>query len=115
MKYRAERLGSLIQSELSKLIERIVETPGALLTITEVELNKKMDYALVRVSVYPSEKAEEALKSLQKHSREIYGLLMKKIQIRALPRIAYKLDYGPEKAAAIEKISLEVEKKESAQ
>lgn len=112
MKYRQERLSSLIQNELSKIIGRIIEIPNALLTITEVEISKKLDHAKVYISVYPSEKSEEAIEMLKKRSGELRALLSKKVLMKTMPHISFELDLGPEKAAAIEKISLEVHKEE---
>ncbi|MEK7193787.1 MAG: 30S ribosome-binding factor RbfA [Patescibacteria group bacterium] len=105
MKHRVERVNNLIQEELSKIIVKELEFP-ALVTITEVETSKDLSQALVKFSVLPSEKSEEVLKILNKNLRHLQYLLMKKINIKPMPRISFEIDWGLEKAAEIEKILL---------
>lgn len=110
-KYREERIASHIKEELSKIIARDIEIPGALLTITEVNLSKKLDHATILVSVFPSEKAEWVVEVLTKKVRDLRYSLIKKIPIRVMPHILFKVDRGPEKAAMIEKILIDESKK----
>lgn len=104
--FRSERVQSLIQEELGKIIVREVEIPDALITITEVVADKKLGYAKVNVSVIPSAAAEGALAELTKRTPWLQHLLMKKINIKPMPRIMFALDRGPENAAAVEKALL---------
>lgn len=103
MNYRSLRVGKLIKEELSKIILKEIEAPDALLTITEVEVSKKLDTAKVKVSVLPSEKSAEVFKILSKACRELQRILMKKINIKPMPKIKFEIDRGPENAAAVEK------------
>ena len=102
--FRAERVQKLIREELAKLIVREMEFPGALVTITEVEVDKKLEHAKVNVSVIPSEKAAHAIAALDRSTGALQHLLMKKINIKPMPRIAFALDRGPEHAAVVEKL-----------
>lgn len=104
--FRKERIGSLIQEELSKFLLREVEVPGALISITGVEVTKKIDHAKVNISVLPSEKAEMAMKHLTARAGHFQHELNRTMNIRPMPRIAFELDTGLEKAAAIEKALL---------
>ncbi len=104
---RSERVQSLIQEELGKLILREVEVPNALLTITAVEVSKKLDRALVQVSVLPSDKADEAMALLEKKAGYLQHLLLKTINIKPMPYLIFRFDHGPERAANIEKILLD--------
>lgn len=106
MNYRTLRVGKLILGELSKIIERELEF-GALATLTEVNVSRKMDTAKVGVSVIPSKKSEEVLICLNKHRGELQHLLNKKLGIRPMPRIHFEIDRGLENAAKIEKRILE--------
>lgn len=107
MKYfRKERVSSLIQEELNKIILREIEIPGALITITGVDVSKDLERAIVKFSVYPSDQAEKVLKILEKNRRHLQYLLIKKINIKPMPKISFKIDYGPEKAARVEKVLL---------
>lgn len=121
MKHRPERVVNLIKEELSKIIARELEFPNSLMTITDVEIDKKFSRAIVNFSVLParqqpepqamaggpSDKFEQALKILEGNRRHLQYLLMKKINIKPMPEIVFKADRGLEIAAEIEKILIE--------
>ena len=110
MKYRPLRVGDLIQKELSELIQREFEFDGALITLSSVEVDKKMERALVSVSVIPSEKLDEVVKILEKAQGFLYHLLFKKLNIKPMPHLMFRADKGFENAAIIEKKLLEIQK-----
>jgi len=103
MNFRSERVGKLIREELSKMILREVELP-ALATITEVEVDKKLDGARVKLSVIPSKEDKNVLAILQAHAGHFQYLLLRKINIKPMPRIFFDIDHGFENAALVEKI-----------
>jgi len=124
MRYRPERIANLIKEELNKIISRELEFPNCLVTLTGVEVDKKLERAVVNFSVLsfcqgcpfePNEKcvegtpqnAESVLKILEKNQPRLQRLLAKRINIKSMPKIIFRIDYGPEKAAEIEKILLE--------
>ena len=109
---RYQRVTSLIQEELSKIIVRELEFDGALVTMTEVEVQKDLDYAVVKISVIPSTKNKEVLEILHKNQRRLQHVLANKIHIKPMPEIRFQIDSGPEKAAAVEKVFLDIEKGE---
>ncbi|MEK7110429.1 MAG: ribosome-binding factor A [Patescibacteria group bacterium] len=104
--FRPLRVGNLIRDELSGLILREVELPGAIVTITEVEVDKRMDWATVRVSVIPAPKAAMVLAILAERVLDLQYLLLRKINIKPMPHLRFELDEGPAKAAEIEKLLL---------
>ena len=107
--FRAQRVQSLIQDQLSQIIGRELEFGGALVTIMEVDVDKKMERAKVRVSVIPADKEEDALRVLERSAGQLQHMLLKKINIKPMPRIMFEIDHGAENAAAIEKVFLEHE------
>lgn len=110
MKYRPLRVGDLIQKELSEIIAREMEFDGALVTISSVEVDKKMERALINISVIPSVKLEEVVKQLEKAQGFLYHLLFKKINIKPMPHLMFRSDHGFENAARIEKVLLQNKK-----
>lgn len=106
MNHRPERVASLIREELALIIARELEFP-ALVTLTEVEVNKKLETAKVGVTVYPSEQDEECLAVLKRAQGEMQHLLNRKLNIKPMPRIDFFLDHGPENAARVEKKLME--------
>lgn len=106
--FRKERVGSLIQEELGRELLREVEFPeGALATITGVVVSDDLEHAKVWLSVLPGELAEAALKVAKGARSELQYRLLKKINIKPMPRIEFALDRGPELAAAVEKMLLD--------
>ena len=124
MKHRQERVASLIQEELSKIILREIDFANCLVTITKVEIDEKLSQATINLSVLsPCEgcparsfeqcaegapqNSQSVLKILGKNRSHLQYLLMKKINIKPMPQIAFKIDHGLEKAAEVEKLLLE--------
>jgi len=85
------------------MILREVELP-ALATITEVEVDKNLEGARVKVSVLPAKEAENVLAILAAHAGHFQYLLLRKINIKPMPRIFFDLDHGLENAALVEKL-----------
>lgn len=114
MNYRSERVSELIKRELGRIIIREIDfLPEIIFTITEVEVDKKLEFAKVKFSVFPSSFNGEIEKILKKESRHLQYLLMKKINIKPMPKINFKVDYGQEAAARIEKLIIESKKQAS--
>lgn len=107
MKYRPLRLANLIRDELGAILLRDFEFPGALVTVTEVNIDSKLERALVKVSVIPSEKVEQALLKLTHARNTLQRALVRKVNVKPMPLIEFQIDRGPENAARIEKILLD--------
>lgn len=103
MKHRPERVSSLIQEELGKILVRDIEVDGAIITITGVEINKDLEHASVYIGVFPPAKNEAVMETLNAARQTLQWELTKKLNIRPMPSIAFKLDVGAENAAAVEK------------
>jgi ribosome-binding factor A len=107
--FRSQRVQSLIQDQLSQIIGRELEFNGALVTVMEVDVDKKMERAKIRVSVIPSNKEDDALRELERSAGRLQHILLKKINIKPMPRIMFELDHGAVNAATVEKVFLEHE------
>jgi ribosome-binding factor A len=107
MNFRPQRVGKLIRQELGFMLAKELEFPNALATITEVDVDKKLEHATVRLSVIPSSSAPDVLKIAKESAGRLQHLLLKKINIKPMPRIGFEIDHGPENAAAVEKALLE--------
>ena len=106
MKHRPERVKKLIREELAKIMLKELEFNGALATITEVEVDKGLGVARVLLSVLPSSATNKALAIAERAAGDLQYLLMKKINIRPMPRIRFEIDRGPQHAADIERLLL---------
>ena len=107
MKFRKERLNSVIRDELSRMIPKEVEFPsGVLATITDIDTASDFSEAKVGIAVLPSEKKDEVLKILDLKARYLHSLIFKKLRIYMVPKLKFVYDPGPENAARVEKSSL---------
>jgi ribosome-binding factor A len=107
--YRHEKIESLIQQELSKIVAREIEPPtGTLVTISHVEVNPDNTEAKIGVSVIPTESTEDVVSNLKKRQGWLQRLLNHKMNIKPMPRINFEADYGLDKAAKIDKLLREV-------
>jgi ribosome-binding factor A len=105
--HRKERLASLIREELALMLAREMELPGVFPTVTEVIIDDDHAHANVRISFFPSEKAEQSLKLVQKQLPRFEHMLWKKLGVRPMPHLSAHLDRGPENAAQVEKALLD--------
>ncbi len=111
--YRSERVESLIQQQLGDIITRELEFDGALVTIMTVEADRKLEHADVRVSVVPEAKGPAALGTLGREAGRLQHLLMKKINIKPMPRIVFTLEVGAVNAARVEKVLIAQEQEDN--
>ena len=108
MSFRKQQLNSLIRNEVTAAIQKEVDiAPGLLVTVTRVEVSAENDNAAVFVSVIPSERKDEAMKTLKEARTELQTILFRRLKMRVVPQIRFEYDGGPEKAANIERITME--------
>lgn len=87
---RIEKLNSLIQEEISKIIHKEIHVKDTLITVLEVETTNDLKYTNILISVFPYDKTKLASETFQKAAFKIQGLLNKKLNIKVLPRIRFK-------------------------
>ncbi|MCL4391745.1 ribosome-binding factor A [Patescibacteria group bacterium] len=90
--YRNLKVGSVIQGELNKIFQSDFDFGGALATITSVEVAEDMSAARVKVSVLPFEKEIEVYKIIEGRRREIQGRLLRKMNIKPMPKLEFSID-----------------------
>lgn len=90
--YRPQRVESLIKEELNGIIMRELEFNGALATIMSVEVSRDLNSAIIKLGVLPSEKAAEVLMTLSRNEAKLQYLLLKKINIKPMPRIVFEIE-----------------------
>lgn len=92
MNYRNLRVAKLIQEELGKIILKEVEFPkSVIVTITEVEVLKDLSQAKIKLGAIPETATAEALNLLNVYRPLLQNLLMKKLNIKPMPRIVFEL------------------------
>lgn len=91
--FRNLRVADLIQEELGKIILREMEFPvSTLVTITEVEVLKDLSQAKIKLGVIPTNEAPKVLEILSSYRPLLQNLLLKKINIKPMPKIVFELE-----------------------
>lgn len=69
-------------------------TLGAMLTITKVRVTPDLSYAKVYVSIFPSDRTETVIKSLEEHNKTVRFILGRKEgkQMRIIPELRFYVD-----------------------
>lgn len=79
---------------------------GAMITVSEVRISPDLSIAKVFVSIFPSDKAAQALAVLEENKRAIRGELGRKVasQLRIVPEFEFLLDTTLDYAEHIEEL-----------
>lgn len=83
-----KELGQYFQQEASKLV------PGGMITVTIVRMSPDLGLAKVYLSIFPSEKSEEAMIEINHAAKSIRYQLGKLVrhQLRIVPDLIFYLD-----------------------
>ncbi len=90
--FRNLKAGSVIQGELNKIFQSDFDFNGALATITGVDVAEDLSTANVKISVLPFEKEIEVYKIIEGRRREIQGRLLRKMNIKPMPKLEFSID-----------------------
>jgi len=113
MSHRILQVNELIRQELGKLLVSEVEFPkNCLATIVEVETSKDLRHAKVWLSIIPTVYTQKVLNKLNKMAGHLQFLLNKKLSMKPLPRLFFKIDETERKASEIEDLLDRIKEKE---
>ena len=110
---RTERVGSLLQMELSRLVlERIKDPRLGFITITHVKVTADLKSAVVFFTVMGDKKKKEDSLEVLKHAA---GFLQKEVghvlQMRYTPHLQFELDDMIDKSFEIEAVIRKLDEK----
>lgn len=103
MSRRTQRVGELLQAELSQLLLRSVHDPRVRMTsVAAVDVSPDLRRAVVRVSVLDDARRQESLAGL----RNAAGFLRRELahrlrHMRAMPELIFEIDRGAEHSQRI--------------
>jgi len=103
---RAERVGGLIQKELSELLVTKIKDPRlVLVTITEVKVTDDLRSAHVYFSVVEGqERRQEVVEGFESAVGYLKRQLSHRLALRRVPELAFVYDKSFDQAAAVERI-----------
>ncbi len=87
--YRKERMASVMRDLLAQEIEKTVDPHGALLTVMEVTIDEDLEKAVVSMSVFPDDKKNGLIRTLNKNAPTLAFFLLKKMKIRKVPLLEF--------------------------
>ncbi|HSD93528.1 MAG TPA: 30S ribosome-binding factor RbfA [Methyloceanibacter sp.] len=105
---RQLKVGELIRHALAEILARgdisdeILERHS--LTVPEVRMTPDLKLATVYVLPLGGGEAEEAVAHLDKHKRYLRGLLAKRINMKFMPELRFKVDTSFEASARIDEL-----------
>lgn len=97
-----------LQRDLAEIIRSkgMAVFGGSMITVSEVRISPDLSIAKVFVSIFPSDKAHQALAILEENKRAIRGELGRKVasQLRIVPEFEFLLDTTLDYAEHIEEL-----------
>ncbi len=92
---RMSRINRLIQKEMGEWFrQQTASMGGVLVSVTSVTVSPDLGVARIRLSIFPQDKSEEIMQSIQHNTRQIRYELGQKVrmQLRKLPELHFHLD-----------------------
>lgn len=92
---RQAKISRLLQKELSEIFrQQTAKTHGTIVSVSQVRVSPDLSIARVYLSVFPSDKAQEVMDSIQASSKTIRYELAQKVrfQLRKTPELSFYLD-----------------------
>lgn len=112
MTLKAEKIAGIIQKEISEIIQFSLKDPKiGFITITDVTVTNDLSIAKIYVSFLGQKLREEAgMKALDRSRGYLRSELAKRMTIRKVPELIFKLDDSLERGNKIERIISEINK-----
>jgi ribosome-binding factor A len=102
---RIERINEEVKKEISTMIQNDLKDPriSGIISVTKVHVTKDLKFAQIYISILGADKAEvmEGIKSSAGFMRKELG---KRMQIRILPELQFKLDESMEYGTHIDEV-----------
>ena len=112
MNLRLKKVNELIKQEVGNLIAREIDLSREILvTVIKSDVSPDLRYADVSISVLPAEKKLSTLRSLNKNVYSLQQKLNKKLTMKPVPKIRFKLDTAGEYVSRIDEVIEEIHKK----
>jgi len=112
MSDRISKVNKLLKQEVGRLILEDVDFPaGMVVTVIKADVSADLHYGDIYVSVMPEPQEEEAISILQENIYGIQQKINKKLFMKPVPMIRFRLDLSGDKADRINEIIRENEER----
>ena len=110
---RPQKLGDLIQRELSELIRLELRDPRiGMVTITSVDVSPDLSHAKVFFTVLEKPQLEKSLEGLKRSSGFLRSQLAKRIKLYTTPQLRFEYDESVERGDRLSRLIDSVKPKE---
>jgi ribosome-binding factor A len=110
MSLRVQRVNELLRQEIAPLVGMIQNEELGMITITSVDTLRDLSKATVWVSFLDAETLSDnaAINILKKELSDIHNILSKRIHIKRVPRIRFKIDHSKQSMARLDELFAEL-------
>ena len=105
MKNRIDQVNSVIQKELAQFLQEFLNLNiGTLATVVSVKTSVDLYYATAFMSVLPKSEEAKVMGIIQKNIREIQNHMNRRLKMKYVPQLRFKLDHTEQKQEHFEDI-----------
>jgi ribosome-binding factor A len=102
---RPQKLGDLIQRELSELLQRELRDPGVgMVTITSVDVSPDFSHAKVFFTVLDAAKLDDAKRGLKRAAGFLRTQLAKRLKLYTTPELRFEYDESVERGDRLSRL-----------
>lgn len=101
---RIEKVNSLLEHEVSKIIQKDFNFPGVLVTLTHIKASGNLIEAKAYISAMPEDKIDHVVSVLNKGVYDVQQEINKKLFMRPIPKIIFVKDEQIAEAARVEEL-----------
>ena len=112
MPNRIEKVNSLLEHEISKIIARDFGFTGSLVTLTHVDTSPNLIQTKAYISALPEEKTDHVIDVLNKGVYDVQKKINKMVNMRPVPKIVFVRDKEIAGAARVEELLEQLKKEE---
>ena len=112
MTTRIEKVNSLLEHEISKILVRDFSFSGSLVTLTHVDTSPNLIQTKAYISVMPEEKTGHVIEVLNKGVYDVQKKINKMVNMRPVPKIVFVRDKEISSAARVEELLEQLKKEE---
>ena len=103
MSLRMDRINRHLQKTFGEVLQREADVPpDVLITIARVDTTPNLASADIWLYIQPIDRAEKVVEQLTPQLYDLQGSLNRKLDLKPLPRVRVRIDYGAEHAEHIE-------------
>ena len=111
MSYRLLQVNETLQRELSRILAENPVAEESLVTITRVLTSPDLRQAMVWTTVFNNLHPKKIITLLNERSLEYYSLLSKRVKIKYVPKLQFKLDNQIDELSQIDVLLDKINKK----